>query len=453
MALTLASLEKARSIADLLAASPLPLPRSKIFDLVQRSELRTSSPITVYRWLAAAIQQGWAERQGEGPAAVYSPSLKVRAENARKHLAEPVGHRRKVGYNDEWVDAYIPNQTYYLSATSRERLHRRSPMGRFPIQSMPSRDLKLFMLDLSFASSKLEGNPYDYASTVRLFEEMIEMEGASKSDKIMLMNHYEALSFMVNNSSYPPTDNSVRVRAHDVRSLHALLSADLLASPSMCGALRQSHVEIGYSSYVPPDIPDFVKQRFDVVMSKAGAIEDPFEQAFYLLAQLPYLQPFEDCNKRTSRVACNIPLLRSGILPMSWMDTDHRDYISGVLSIYERNETALLEEIFVEGYLRATERFQLISRTREPEAVAVMYRGELRQYVRNRIINGDFSTPPGVSQEHGAEFLAYAEREIEALKDNPINGIRYGLDEDSIEAWTRFEIPAGEQPGRERCAA
>lgn len=448
MAFTLTTLERARAVAELLTSSPVPIPRSRIFDLVQRSEMRTSSPITVYRWLAVAIQQGWAERHGDGPAAVYSPSLKIRAENARKYLAEPVGRRRKVGYNDEWVDAYIPNETFYLSNLSRDRLHKRSPHGRYPIHAIPSRDLKLFMLDLSFASSKLEGNAYDYASTVRLFEDLAEMEGGSKTDKIMLMNHYEALRFLVANITYPPQEGSLEVRPHEIRSLHALLSADLLASPSMCGALRKSHVEIGYSSYVPPDIPDFVKQRFEVILGKAAQIADPFEQSFYLLTQLPYLQPFEDCNKRTARVACNIPLLRCGILPMSWLDTDHTDYISAVLAVYERNETALLEEIFVEGYLRATERFQLISRTREPETVAVMYRGEMRQYVRNRIINGDHSTPGSVSHEHSAEFLAYAEREIEALKDNPINGIRYGLDEDAIEAWVRQECPP-----RERYAA
>lgn len=448
MALTLASLEKARVVAELLASSPQPLPRSKIFELVQRADLRPSSPITVYRWLSTAIQQGWAERSGDGPGAVYSPSLSIRAEKARDHLKAPVGRRRKVGYNTEWVDSYTPNETFYLSRNSRERLHRRSPAGRYPIQSVPQRDLKLFMLDLSFASSKLEGNAYDYASTVRLFEEMVEMQGASKTDKIMLMNHYEAVRFLVGNTSHPPGANSIAVRAHDVRSLHALLSADLLASPSMCGALRKSHVEIGNSSYIPPDIPDFVKQRFDVVMAKANAIEDPFEQSFYLLTQLPYLQPFEDCNKRTARVSCNIPLLRAGILPMSWMDTPHRDFIDGILAVYERNETALLEEIFVEGYLRATERFQLISRTREPETVAVMYRGELRQYVRNRVLNGDYSTPASVSHDHGAEFLAYAEREVEALKDNPINGIRYGLDEATIDDWIQSEAPA-----RQRCAA
>src|SRR5208283_1973516 len=87
--------------------------------------------------------------------------------------------------------------------------------------------------------------------------------------------------------------------------------------------------------FIPIAIPQVIEECFSLILEKANAISDPFEQAFFLMVQLPYLQPFEDVNKRVSRLAANIPLIRADLCPLSFVDVPERAYMAGTLGVYE----------------------------------------------------------------------------------------------------------------------
>lgn len=439
--------DMAMAIATHLASSKRSMSRMEITHELSLTEV---APVTVTRWIQHAVNQGWVAMHGNSGGANYQATQEFRANHARLQLAKPIQKRSKVGYNGDWLDSYQPNKTYYLSQANRERLHRRSPIGQMPADKLSEKDIKMFTMDISFASSLLEGNKYDHASSIRLFEDNIEMAGGSDTDRIMLLNHYSAAQYMMEWAKQSRQQlDAPALTAYDVRSLHALLSADLLIDPRMCGNLRTSHVEISYSSYIPLDIPEAIKHRFESIIHKATQIKDPFEQSFFLLAHIPYLQPFEDCNKRTSRVSCNLPLLRVGVLPMSWMDTPQKDYIDGILSIYEHNETALLEEVFVDGYMRTTERFEINNRMKEPSKIAMQYRNEIRECVRNRVLHDDATLPSNIPRADLPAMTLHVETQLSALKEAPFSAARFGLTPRDVDAWLSQMDPPDE-PHRER---
>ncbi|HWS26845.1 MAG TPA: Fic family protein, partial [Xanthomonadales bacterium] len=238
----------------------------------------------------------------------------------------------------------------------------------------------------------------------------------------------------------PPRANDVGITARDLRTLHAILSADLLRDPMMCGRIRTGPVLIKSSSYIPLSLAQDIERTLLEVMAKATQIADPYEQAFFLLAHLPYLQPFEDCNKRTARVACNIPLLRAGVTPMSWMDIQHDAFTDGLLGIYERCNPCLLAEVFTEGYLRSIERFEVMRRSCEPDPVAVMYRSEIRSTVRSVVLDGPAEIPSDVEEPHRVRFAELVQIELNLLRNGqPGAVVRMRLGEGDIARWRARE--------------
>ena len=96
-----------------------------------------------------------------------------------------------------------------------------------------------------------------------------------------------------------------------------------------------------------------MEECFDRILARLRDIDDPFEQTFFAMVQLPYLQPFEDVNKRLSRVAANIPLIRANLAPLSFSQVPRSLYIEGVLGVYELNRVELLRDVFLHAYRRS----------------------------------------------------------------------------------------------------
>src|SRR5437773_2412409 len=96
--------------------------------------------------------------------------------------------------------------------------------------------------------------------------------------------------------------------------------------------------------------PTVIQECFDLLVTKANRIKDPFEQAFFLMVRIPYLQAFDDVNKRTSRLAANIPLIQNNLCPLSFIDVPEEMYINGLLGVYELKRVELLRDIFAWSY-------------------------------------------------------------------------------------------------------
>lgn len=145
----------------------------------------------------------------------------------------------------------------------------------------------------------------------------------------MILNHKEAIQYVVD------ALDAITISRTDICNVHALLADGLLIDPAMVGRLRRMQAGITYSSYKPLEDQFEIEEEFDVLVRKASAITDPFEQSFFLLVHIPYLQAFDDINKRTSRMASNIPLLKADLAPMSFLTMNDGDYIDGLIGIYE----------------------------------------------------------------------------------------------------------------------
>jgi len=435
-----------RTLCDWVAAHPR-CTRGEIHAGLQLQNEVSNS--TVYRWLDLGISRGLLRRSGNTSGATYEATDQLRIEMLRKHLATDHNKRPRVGYNVDWLDEYEPNKSTYLRSSDLARLQARCPVGSAPLSQLNEHDVSMFMCDLSYSSSHLEGNAYDLASTIQLAEHHIERNGGSHRDKVMILNHRDAARYIIDATR--EGNPSFGLNQYVVRGIHAILSHELLKDPMMCGGLRTSHVEVWQSSYIPLDIPDRIADNFAKITEKAALITNPYEQAFFLLVHLPYLQPFEDCNKRTSRVVCNIPLLRGGVTPISWMDITNRprDYSDAIIAVYEHNDPILLAEVFVDCFLRSTERFSLLHRMKNPDPVAAKYRQEIKASIRARVLENVEVVSPNVAGEDVADFLAYVDVELDALMKNEMLGVRYGLSLDILSAWKDAQCTESSDQGNQ----
>ena len=168
----------------------------------------------------------------------------------------------------------------------------------------------------------------------------------------------------------------------DLRNIHSLLADRLIADRTLVGSLRRMPVLIGRSAYTPLGDRSALREEFDSLLSKAARITDPFEQSFFLLVHIPYLQPFADVNKRTSRVASIIPLLKADLAPMSFFAIDDQDYIQGLLGVYELNDVSLMREAFVNGYIETAKRYRYL----RPEAIEFDRAGVIHRRFASRVV-------------------------------------------------------------------
>jgi hypothetical protein len=231
---------------------------------------------------------------------------------------------------------------------------------------------------------------------------------------------------------------------YTILNLHALLSDNLLADPRACGRLRAISVAIAGTNYHPLEVPQLIEECFQQILDTATAIADPFEQSFFVMVHLPYLQPFEDVNKRVSRLAVNIPLIRQNLSPLSFVDVPERPYIDGILGVYELNRTELLRDVFVWAYERSSARYSAVRRSLgEPDPFRLRYRTLMTEVVAE-IVRGRMNRKAAtayikqraadqISQEDRARFVEVVETEIMGLHEGNI--ARYRLRPSEYQSW------------------
>jgi Fic family protein len=225
------------------------------------------------------------------------------------------------------------------------------------------------LIDLAWNSSRLEGNTYSLLETERLLSAGETAQGKNALEAQMILNHKEAIEFLIASAQ------EIGFNRYTVLNLHALLSDNLLQDPTASGRLRTIPVGIGQTVFIPLEGPQRIDECFQQVLDTAAAIENPFEQAFFSMVHLPYLQPFEDVNKRVSRLAANIPLIQRNLCPLSFVDVPQPIYISAVLGIYELNRVELLRDVFVWAYQRSCARYSAVRQSLgEPDLFRTQYR-------------------------------------------------------------------------------
>jgi hypothetical protein len=286
-----------------------------------------------------------------------------------------VAARNPRGYERRLLDEYVPNRTAYVPDKLKVHLHKiGKPIVAERAAGTFARDiLSRFLIDLSWSSSRLEGNTYSRLDTERLIEFGQEAAGKDAKETQMILNHKAAIELLVQEDG-----DDIGINRYTLLNLHALLSENLMADPEASGALRRRPVEITASAYTPPAIPQLIDECLNLIIAKAAAIGDPFERAFFVMVHVPYLQPFEDVNKRVSRLAANIPLIKGNLCPLSFVDVPERAYIAGTLGVYEMTRVELLRDVFVWAYERSCQRYVVIrDSVAEPDLFRMKYRNAL----------------------------------------------------------------------------
>ncbi len=394
-----------------------------------------SSSQTIWRNLKRLVAEGHLEITGKGKGTGYilaGPSV------VRMHLRMPHNRRKIAFYNKEFIDRYIPDKTFYLSESDRQRLYEAGqPIPEPAAGTYAVRILERLLVDLSWASSRMEGNTYDILETERLIRFGQEAFGRDRKESVMILNHKQAIKHIVEHLA------EISINRKDIFDIHALLAHGLLTDSAMAGRLRLRPVGIKRSSYQPLEIPSAIEEEFDILIDKAAKITDPFEQSFFLLVHIPYLQAFEDVNKRTSRIASNIPLLKADLAPMSFLEADDATYVDGILGIYELNNVSLLRESFVDGYIASAENYRVMrAELDSPDKAALAYRDFVLSAVRYSILNTKEFRPQevmrmaveaGIPEEDREQVVSFVGDEIRGLHEG--NLIRYRLDLEDLDGF------------------
>jgi Fic family protein len=377
-------------------------------------------PATVRRYLDKLIAAQKLERHGKTTATRYrlppsaSHSLTLgstmpaanyvtspAATTLRAFLSQPLGMRQPVTYQRRWLDTYQPNISHLLPVALADELYAAGRLqGQQPAGTYARKVLEPLLIDLSWASSYLEGNRFTRLDTEALFR--LDQGGAVDHDAVMLLNHKAAIEFLVD--SVP----TYGLTASVVRNLHAVRMQGLLADEDALGAMREKVVNISDTVYVPTQIPLLLAEMFGEIVDKARQIKNPIEAAFFMWCHLAYLQAFDDGNKRVSRLAANIPLMLYNCAPLSFMEVSREAYTLAMLGIYEQTDCSLAVDLFAATYRRSIRKYAtLMESFGLPDPFRIQYREMLnqviQQVVRQRIglttVILELGLPVEVSQE------------------------------------------------------
>ncbi len=270
-------------------------------------------------------------------------------------LSRPPQQRHEVSYCPELLEDYQPNENYFLTEEQRGLMAEAGSITEEQELEQGSKNynrlIASLLIDLAHASSNLENVPISWLDTKTLIEFGERPDGLNETELRIVLNHKKAINHLTENAG------EMSITPKDLFDLHTLIADELIPESAAIGRLRQRVVRFSDSRYLPPDNPHLLRDAFELFCEKANAIENPYEQAFFSMSFLPYLQPFQDGNKRTSRLTMNIPLLKHQLAPFSFSDVKKRDYMFGLLAFYERGQHRFLAEAFVKSYQKTAPRY------------------------------------------------------------------------------------------------
>jgi Fic family protein len=434
---------------------------------------------TVQRWVQQWVASGQITAQGAGrarrylaqtaanfaattsaasttaaPVAADSPlvapmALSADSQDILAYVTQPLQARKPVGYQRDFLASYQPNVSTYLSAPLRRQLHNMGQTSRMsePAGTYSRAILNRLLIDLSWASSHLEGNTYSRLDTVELIEHGRSASGKDTLETQMILNHKTAIELLVDSAGADNSTGQAGLSRYLLMNLHSALAENLLPNPADEGRIRQHAVEIGQCVYRPLSTPQQIDEALDEVLAKLNHIADPFEQSFFAMVHLPYLQPFADINKRTSRLAANLPLFRANLCPLTFLDVPENLYTHASLGVYELTRVELLRDLYVWAYERSTQAYQALQQgLAQPDPLRLAYRDLIKQTVREvvqqpqadplREIGRALASVPLADQ---ADVQALLVQELQRLHEGVL--ARYGLRPSELAAWKAAQQP------------
>ncbi|MHB1949553.1 MAG: Fic family protein [Gammaproteobacteria bacterium] len=400
---------------------------------------------TVRRWLSEMVHEGTVLKTGakrsthyQALASLQPPIFTEQAIEAIHYIRQPIFMRKPVAYSKEWLNEYQPNKTFYLPTQVREHLHTQGQRSgdKNTAGTYARKIYNKLLIDLSYNSSRLEGNTYSLLDTERLILEGTSAEGKLDEEKIMILNHKEAIRHLIDMAP------KIKVDFNEICTLHFLLS-DGLVSPQYSGKIRDHGVRIGGSTYVPLENKIELENQLNKLSEIAYQIQDPFEQSLFLLTHIAYLQAFTDVNKRTSRLSANISLIKHNLVPLSFNDINKDDYNSAMICIYELNDVKPLADLYYFSYLRSCQHYDVTSEAIGYDEVRVRYRQYRREIIRfiiaNKLIGKKLDdyvqeqTNKAIPEIDRQRFLITVTEDLAEINVQRIAGL--GITTEQLKAW------------------
>lgn len=381
---------------DLFGQSREPLSAHEV-----RESLGEISRITTIRRLNYLVHKGLLEVMGGGRSTKYQAVKRVPFRitipvgldgvDIDRYVCQPMRLRERVGYQRSFLDSYTPNVTRYLEDPVLENLHRAGKLdahSRYDLRTQEGlRTIQRFLVDLSYGSSTLENVETDYLQTERLL--LLGADATTERDRqnvTIILNHKDAIELVVGGVLDDEGFVQTHLNTPTVYDVHAQLMKQLLFDSDAIGRIRHMRVDISGSSYEPENDPSVLQDTLAELLAKSREIDDPFEQSFFILIHLSYLQPFVDGNRRTARVIANIPLIRAGLCPISFLATPKSAYVNGMLGVYEMNRTELIRDVYVSSYMNSAYHFHRDrDRSLVPSQLSFRFRNAITEKVKELI--------------------------------------------------------------------
>jgi fido (protein-threonine AMPylation protein) len=426
---------------------------------------KTVTRRTAQRTLSQLLEAGRIRAQGEARARRYFPlevgsagaststptdhafspdafpeaiTLSADSRDILTYVDKPMPARKPVGYQTDFLDSYIPNKTAYLSPALRRQLLKMGSTAQAdaPAGTYSREILGRLLIDLSWASSHLEGNTYSRLDTRALIEQGQVAQGKAALETQMILNHKSAIELLVSNL------DQAQFNRFTLMNLHSALAENLLPNPADEGRIRQHAVDIGRSVYRPLAGERAINTAFDLLLAKLQKIKDPFEQSFFVMVHLPYLQPFADINKRTSRLAANLPLFRANLCPLTFLDVPEQAYSRAMLGVYEMTRVELLRDVYVWAYERSTQEYLAVRQElAQPDPLRLAWRDLVKATVQVVVLQPNKDELALITQavkktvpaSESEAVLALIIDELRRLHEGVL--ARYGLRPSDYEKW------------------
>jgi Fic family protein len=316
----------------------------EIFDNIKTD----SSYATLKRVLIKLIETKFIEKKGKGKGTKYLISKVyefIRPIDIDKYYENEIDDRLiKESFNFNILSDIISKHSVFnqveidkLSQLQEVYLKNKAQLS----ETEYKKELERLAIDLSWKSSQIEGNTYSLLETEKLLKERETAQGKTKEEAIMLLNHKDALDFILENPGYLSP-----LSVSKTEDIHSLLMKELNVDRN----LRKRRVGISGTNYKPLDnefqISEALRNTCEIINYK----ENVFEKALLVLVLFSYIQPFMDGNKRTARIVSNAILINADYCPLSFRTVDSLDYKKAMLLFYEQNNISEFKKIFIEQF-------------------------------------------------------------------------------------------------------
>lgn len=310
-----------------------------------RLDFIRASKVTINRDLQKLIKSGFIVRQAKARATFYelSPRCKfIKPIDIQAYFQiEPDKRQAKERFDsrvfDVLKDVFLPEENNYLLALNQkysENVLRLSP-------TLQKKEFERLMIELSWKSSQIEGNTYTLLETESLIKEQKEAVGHRKEEAVMILNHKKTLEYIRNHK-----DNFKDITVTKIEDIHYLLTKDLEISRN----IRKTAVGIVGTKYHPLDNEFQIKEALEKTCGMVNQEKNYFAKALLLSVMIAYVQPFEDGNKRTSRLTSNAILMAYDICPLSYRSVDEGEYKKAVILFYEQLNISYFKKLFIDQF-------------------------------------------------------------------------------------------------------